>query len=74
MEDHDAKAESPTHEPGTRKGENIKDSDGKEPGRHDEGTTHADRPAGSSTARDSTAINPDSVEATDPNAPKMPPA
>lgn len=64
----------PAHTPGTRQGEEIKKEDGKEPGRQDSGTTHADRPAGTKTARDSTAINPEDVEAKDPNAPKMPPA
>ena len=63
----------PTHSPGTRKGEDIKDKDGKEPGRQDSGTTGAGRPSGSSTARDSTAINPDDVD-TDTDGPSMPPA
>lgn len=36
----------PTQEPGTRKGEEIIKEEGKEPGRHDTGTTGADRPAG----------------------------
>ena len=73
MGDHDTSADAPTHTTGTRKGENIKDDDGKEAGRHDAGTTHADRPAGGSTARDSTAINPDDVDSTT-GGPKMPPA
>ena len=73
MEDQDSKASSPTHTTGTRQGEDIKDADGKEPGRDDAGTTHADRPAGGSTARDSTSINPDSVES-DSDMPNMPPA
>ena len=64
---------TPTHSPGTRQGEEIKEEEGKESGRHDEGTTHADRPSGGSTARDSTAINPDSVES-DTGGPDMPPA
>jgi hypothetical protein len=63
----------PTHSPGTRKGEDIKDKDGKEPGRQDSGTTGAGRPSGSSSARDSTAINPDDVD-TDADSPSMPPA
>ncbi len=63
----------PTHTPGTRQGEDIKKEDGKEPGRHDEGTSGAGRPAGTSTARDSTAINPESVES-DTDSPNMPPA
>jgi hypothetical protein len=73
MEDHDSKATAPSHEPGTRQGEDIKAEDGKEPGRHDTGTTHADRPSGESTARDSTAINPDEVESGS-DSPNMPPA
>ena len=63
----------PTHTKGTRQGEEIKKEDGKEPGRHDKGSTGAGRPSGGSTARDSTAINPDDVE-TDTDAPSMPPA
>jgi hypothetical protein len=73
MEDQDSKASLPTHTVGTRQGEQIKDKDGKEEGRHDSDTTHADRPAGGSTARDSTSINPDEVES-DSNMPNMPPA
>lgn len=73
MEDQDSKATSPTHTTGTRKGEDIKDEEGKEPGRHDAEETHANRPSGGSTARDSTAINPDSVES-DSDMPNMPPA
>jgi hypothetical protein len=73
MEDQDGKATSPTHTTGTRQGEEIKDEEGKEAGRHDTGTTHADRPSGGSTARDSTAINPESVES-DSEMPNMPPA
>jgi hypothetical protein len=63
----------PTHTKGTRQGEEIKKEDGKEPGRHDKGSTVAGRPSGGSTARDSTAINPDDVD-TDTDAPSMPPA
>jgi hypothetical protein len=63
----------PTHTPGTRSGEDIKNQDGQEPGREDTGTSHADRPTGTKTARDSTAINPDSVESDD-DSPNMPPA
>lgn len=73
MDDQDSKASSPSHSTGTRKGEDIKAADGKEPGRHDAGTTHAERPTGTSTARDSTAINPDDME-TATDSPKMPPA
>lgn len=63
----------PTHSSGVRRGEEIRQEDGKEPGREDTGTTGADRPAGESTARDSTAINTDSVES-DTDSPNMPPA
>lgn len=73
MEDQDSKSEMPTHTTGTRQGESIKDEDGKESGRHDGETTHADRPSGGSTARDSTAINSDDVESSS-GGPNMPPA
>jgi hypothetical protein len=73
MGDHDTSADAPTHHPGTRQGEEIRDDEGKEPGRADEGTTHAERPAGGSDARDSTAINPDDVESVT-DGPSMPPA
>ncbi len=63
----------PTHTPGTRKGEDIKDSDGKEAGRSDTGTTGTGRATGTSTARDSTAINPEQVES-NTETPEMPPA
>jgi hypothetical protein len=63
----------PTHSPGVRKGEDVKEEDGKEPGREDAGATGAGRPAGTSTARDSTAINPDDVESSS-GGPSMPPA
>jgi hypothetical protein len=63
----------PAHSTGVGRGEDIKDRDGKEPGRDDAGTTHADRPAGGSTARDSTAINPDDAESTSDSS-TVPPA
>ena len=63
----------PAHSTGVARGEDIKDRDGKEAGRDDEGTTGAGRPAGSSTARDSTGINPDDVESTS-GGPSKPPA
>jgi hypothetical protein len=64
----------PTHTPGTRSAEEIKQEDGQEPGREDAGTSHAGRATGTRTARDSTGINPEHAEANDPGAPKMPPA
>ncbi len=63
----------PAHSVGVGKGEDIKDRDGKEDGRDDAGKTGADRPTGTSTARDSTAINPDDVESSS-GGPSMPPA
>ena len=69
MEEHDTSS----HTPGTRQGEEIKEADGKEPGRHDAEASHADRPAGGRDARDSTSINPDNVESGE-DSPNIPPA
>ncbi len=60
----------PVHQPANRKGEEIVKDDGKEAGRIDTGTTGADRPAGTSTARDSTGVNPSGP--IDPNSPTLP--
>ena len=70
----ESKREMPSHEPGTRKGEEIRAEDGQEAGRHDRGTTGAGRPSGGREPRDSTAINPDEAGANDPESPEMPPA
>jgi hypothetical protein len=64
--------ERPSHTPGTRKGEEISEDEGKEPGRTDTGTTGAGRPAGKSTGRDSSAVAP--TDPIDPKSPDMPPA
>ena len=64
----------PAHHTGVRKGEEVVEDDGKEVGRHDQGTTGADRPTGGSTARDSTKINPDDENPIDPDSPNLPPA
>jgi hypothetical protein len=74
MADQDTTRDAPSHSPGTRKGEEIVQEEGKEAGRHDHAPTGADRPAGGSTGRDSTRINPDDENPIDPNSPKMPPA
>ncbi len=66
------KDERPTHTPGTGKGEEIADRDGKEAGREDKGTTGAGRPAGTRTGRDSSTVAPS--DPIDPKSPKMPPA
>ena len=63
---------TPAHSPGTRKGEEIKEDDGKESGRDDTGSTGAGRPAGKRDARDSTRVNP--KDPIDPDSPDMPPA
>jgi hypothetical protein len=64
----------PVHSPNVRRGEDITKQEGKEPGRRDTGRTGAGRPAGKSDARDSTMVNPESEEPTDPRSPKLPPA
>jgi hypothetical protein len=63
-----------THHPGARKGEEVIQDEGKEAGRHDKGETGKGRPAGGSTARDSTRVNPEDSNPIDPDSPKMPPA
>lgn len=73
MGSHDTSMDEPAHTPGTRKGEEIAEHDGKESGRESKGTSHAGRPAGERTARDSTGINPEDVESVT-GGPKMPPA
>jgi len=73
MSKHDTSRDAPAHDAGTRKGEEMHGG-GHEAGRHDKGTTHAGRPAGGSTARDSTGINPDKRNPIDPSMPNMPPA
>lgn len=65
-------APEPVHHPGARRGEDIKQEEGIEPGRFDTEATGADRAAGKSTARDSTRVNPQ--DPTDPKSPKLPPA
>jgi len=54
-----------SHSPGVRKGEDIEDQEGKEPGRHDTGTddTSAQRPTGTSDVRDVTGIDPQDPQA-----------
>lgn len=70
---HDTSMDEPAHAPGTRKGEEITEDEGRESGRESKGASHANRPAGERTARDSTGINPDDVESVT-GGPKMPPA
>jgi hypothetical protein len=72
MSKQDSSRDAPAHDKGARKGEELKEADGREPGRHDKGQTGAGRPAGGSTARDSTKINPDAEEPIDPQSPNLP--
>lgn len=74
MAEQDTTSDSPAHDAGTGKGEEKSFWEGKEPGRHDVDDTHADRPAGTSTARDSTSINADDRNPIDPDSPNLPPA
>jgi hypothetical protein len=54
----------------TRRGEEVIEEEGKEPGRHDLGTKgRSERPYGTSTARDATGIDPqDPIDSDMPNA------
>lgn len=62
----------PAHTTGTPKGEERMKKEGKGAGRKDTGATgKAKRPAGKSTARSSTGINP--KEPVDPTSPNLPP-
>ena len=72
MKEDEEGTKPPAQSPGTRKGEDIKEDEGKESGRKDSGTTHADRPAGGRQSRDSTRINP--KDPIDPDSPEIPPA
>jgi hypothetical protein len=63
----------PDHVPGTGKGEEMAIKEGREPGREDRGTSHADRPAGTRTGRDATTAAGDE-DPIDPASPPMPPA
>ncbi len=65
MEEQDTSSDATTHTPGTAKGEEQIENQGKEPGRDEE--SHR-------TARDSTGINPEASEPIDPRMPHMPPA
>lgn len=52
------RSEAPGHVPGTRRGEDAQEREGKEAGRYESGTTGAGRPSGGSTARDDTGVDP----------------
>lgn len=64
---------SPSHTPGTGKGEEKRKTQGKETGRQDvDSTGEANRPAGTTTAQTSTGINPDKENPVDPASPHLP--
>jgi len=57
----------------TRRGEDVVEDEGKEAGRHDAGTQgETERPVGTSTARDSTGVDPQ--DPIDPESPNLQPA
>lgn len=59
---------SPTHVPGTNKGEELVAKRGREPGRGEPGKK------GYRSARDSTSLNAENRGPIDPRMPEMPPA
>ncbi len=59
---------TPTHVPGTHKGEELVQRRGREPGREVQGKK------GYRSARDSTSVNADHHGPIDPRMPEMPPA
>jgi len=62
--------EAPAHVGGVRKGEEIVEEEGKEPGRQDTGADpKTGRPAGTSDARDSSSVDPQ--DPVTPGAPNM---
>jgi hypothetical protein len=65
MAEQDVAPDTPSHTPGTPKGEERVIKEGREPGR---GSQRAHR-----TARDSTSINAQDREPIDPRMPELPP-
>jgi len=59
---------SPSHVAGTKEGNELVQSDGREPGRRGEGGKHY------RSARDSTSINPEAAGPILPEMPNIPPA
>jgi hypothetical protein len=58
----------PVHVPGTSKGEEVVQRNGREPGREECGSRYY------RSARDSTSINPRDWDPIDPRSPNLPPA
>jgi len=63
---------SGTGESITTPGEEIAKKDGNEPGHHEKGSTGADRPAGGSSSRLGSSVDPQ--DPVDPQSPHLPPA
>jgi hypothetical protein len=74
MVEQDSTPDAPTHTPGTAKGEEQIENQGKEPGRIDTGTNDEGRPTAITTARNSSSVNAKEREPIDPAMPNMPPA
>ncbi len=74
QEEENKGTDTMSHGAGVAKGEEQVENEGKEPGRHDTGEDGRGRPTGTSTARDSTGINPEDAEPIDEDMPNMPPA
>jgi hypothetical protein len=70
-EEHTERSHAPSHDVGTRKGEEMASGDS-EPGRETTGTNPAGRPMGKSDGRFSTAINPEQEDPIDPDSPHLP--
>jgi hypothetical protein len=66
MAAYDVTPDLPAHTPGTLKGEQFVQREGREPGRED--------PRFARTARDATSINPQARAPIDSRMPEMPPA
>lgn len=69
MADDTGSGAAPAHVSGVQRGEDVLADDGKEPGRRDVASddTPAGRPAGTSTGRDATGIDPQGTK--DPASP-----
>ena len=74
MTQHKEAMDTASHTPGTRKGEEMVEDDGKESGRHEKEESGANRPTGTSTAESSTGINAEDENPIDSESPNMPPA
>lgn len=71
-DDQTEQSEDPSHEIGTRKGEEMASEDSDLEG-EDTGTNPVGRPTGTPSARFSTGINPEDEQPIDPDSPNMPP-